>query len=107
MITDIGGINHSTDCNYANVAILLGVVDDVRTNRTKYDMLKQIAHEVRQSLDNEDGEKILANIRTLRETFEPEVVAKEDAEHARRAKAFARVGRARGAYGSSRWRRAA
>lgn len=51
-------------------------------------MLKRIAHEARQLLDNEEGEEILANIRTLRETFEPEVVAKEDAEHVRRAKAF-------------------
>jgi hypothetical protein len=59
-------------------------------------MLKQIAHDVRHSLDNEDGEKILANIKTLREKFEPEIVAKEDAERARRVKAFARVGRARG-----------
>ena len=49
-------------------------------------MLKQVAHEVRQSLDNEDGDKILADIRTIREKFEPEVVVKEDAQKTRRAK---------------------
>ncbi len=70
-------------------------------------MLKQIAHEVRQSLDNEDGENILANIRTLRVTFEPEAVAKEDAERARWAKADSRGRTARGAYAPSRWHRAA
>ena len=89
------------------IPLHLGVGDDVRTNHTQYDMLKQIAHDVRLSLDNEDGEEILANIRTLRETFEPEVVAKEDAERARRAKADSRGRRGRGAYAPYRWRRAA
>ena len=58
-------------------------------------MLIRIAHEVGQLLDNEDGKQILANIRTLRERFEPEVVAKEDALKARRTKAAARAGKAR------------
>lgn len=84
------------------VPLLLGVGDDVRTNHAKYDTLKRIVHEVRQSLDNEEGARILANIRTLRETFEPEVVAKEDAQRVRRAKAFSRVGIARGGHAPSR-----
>ena len=81
----------------------LGVGDDVRTNNTKHDMLMGIAHEVGQLLDDDDGKQIRANIRTLREKFEPEVVALEDAKRVRRAKAAARVRRARGAYGPSRW----
>jgi len=80
----------------------LGVVDDVRTNDTKRDMVMRIVHEVRQSLSDEDGKEILANIRTLRERFEPETVAKEQALKARRAKAAIRVYRVRGAYASSR-----
>jgi site-specific DNA recombinase len=89
------------------IPLLLGVDDDVRTKHTKYDMLRQIAHEVKQSLDNEEGERILANIRTLRERFEPDAMAKEDAERARRAKAASRGHRVRGVYAPSRWRRAA
>jgi hypothetical protein len=58
-------------------------------------------------LNDEDGKKILANIRTLREKFEPEVLALEDAKRVRRAKAAARACRARGAYEPSRWRPAA
>jgi site-specific DNA recombinase len=81
----------------------LGVGDDVRTNHTKYDMLRQIAHEVQQSFENEDGEKILANIRTLRKTFEPETVATEEAAHARRAKAVARACGLREGGSPSRW----
>jgi len=88
------------------IPLHLGVGDDVRTNHTQYDMLKRIAHDVRQSLDDEDGEMILANIRTLRETFEPEVVAKEEAERARRAKTDSKGRRARGVYAPSRWHRA-
>jgi hypothetical protein len=42
---------------------------------------------VARALDNEEGKQILTNIRMLRQTFEPEVVAKEDALKARRAKA--------------------
>jgi site-specific DNA recombinase len=84
------------------VLLELGVGDDVRTFNTRCDEVIQIAHEVRRSLDNEDGKRILANMRTLRERFEPEVVAKEDAEQARREKAAARVCRARGAGAS--WR---
>jgi hypothetical protein len=35
----------------------LGVVDDVRTNNTKHDMLMHIAHEVGQMLNDEDGKQ--------------------------------------------------
>jgi len=73
---------------------MLGVVDDVRTNNTKHDTLMQIAHEVRQSLDNEDGQQMLANIRTLRAHFEPE--AKEKASRPRPAKVAKGAYRARG-----------
>jgi hypothetical protein len=61
----------------SDISPIPGVDDGVRTNHIKYDMLKRIAHDVRQSLDNEDGEKILANIRTLRETFEPETIVRK------------------------------
>jgi hypothetical protein len=89
------------------VILKLGVVDDVRTYNTKCDLLLRIAQKVRQSLDNEDGKQILANIRTLRGRFEPEVVAKENALKAWRTKAVARAGKAQGVYGSSHWLRAA
>jgi hypothetical protein len=64
----------------------LGVIDDVRTFNTKYDKVKRVAHEVARSLDNEDGKQILANIRTLRQRFEPEVLAKDEPVKAHRAK---------------------
>jgi site-specific DNA recombinase len=74
----------------------LGVGDDVRTNNTKHDTLMRIAHEVAQLLRDEDGKQILANIRTLRERFEPKILAKEDASKPRRAGAATRGYRARG-----------
>jgi DNA invertase Pin-like site-specific DNA recombinase len=70
----------------------LGVVGDVRTNNTKHDMLMRIAHEVGQMLNNEDGKQILANIRTLRDRFEPEMLA--NASKSRRAKAASKGYRA-------------
>lgn len=66
-------------------------------------MLMRIAHEVTRMLDDEDGKQILANIRTLRQTLEPEALALQDAERVRQAKAAARVRRVRGAYGPSGW----
>lgn len=60
--------------------------------------MMRIAHEIRQLIDNEDGKQILANIRTLQEQFEPEIVAKEQASKPRRAKAASRGYRGRGAY---------
>lgn len=56
-------------------------------NNAHYARLMRSAHEVRKSLNNEEGKQILANIRTLRERFEPEVLAKEDALKSRWAKA--------------------
>ncbi len=76
---------HRTQCD--GVILGLGVVSDVRTNNTKHDTLMRIAHEVGQLLDNEDGKQILANIRTLRERFEPETLVKERAAKPRLAKA--------------------
>jgi hypothetical protein len=80
---------------------MLGVGDDVRTNHTKYDLLRQVAHEVAKSLLDEDGKKMLLSIRKLREQFEPAVLAKQVFEQACRARAAARAGRARGADDSS------
>jgi site-specific DNA recombinase len=71
----------------ANIPHLLGDVDDVRTFHTKYDKVIRVAHEVARSLDNEEGQQILANIRTLRQRFEPEVFGKENPLKARSAKA--------------------
>lgn len=65
-------------------------------------MLMQIAHKVGQLLDDEDGKQVRANIRVLRERFEPEILALQDAERARRAKAAARGHRAREVYEPSR-----
>jgi hypothetical protein len=84
-----------------DVSTWLGVFDDVRTNHIKYDLLRQVAHEVALSLLDEDGEKMLLSIRKLRERFEP-VLAKQVSEQAFQPKAAARAGRARGAYDSSR-----
>ena len=64
---------------------VLGVVDDVLTNKTKYDVLMQIVHEVQRPLDDDDGKRILANIKTLRERFEPKLVAKEKGRRSSRA----------------------
>jgi hypothetical protein len=58
----------------------------------------RIVHDVRKLLDDEEGKTILANIRTLREEFEPEGVAKENVLKTRRAKAASRGYRVRGAY---------
>lgn len=82
-----------------------GVVDQVRTKcpvgkKRWFDDLVVASAALR---DTEQGEKALANIRTLRLRFEPEVVAKEDAGRARRAKALARVGRVRRAGGPYPW----
>ncbi|MDA9464502.1 recombinase family protein [Bradyrhizobium sp. CCBAU 53415] len=57
-----------------NAFTLLGVHEDVRTlhaERAKW------ALEVCRDLQTEDGQRILHNIKRLRERFEPEVVAKE------------------------------
>ncbi len=61
----------------------LGVIDDVRTNNTKHDMLMRIAHEVGQMLSDQEGKQILANIRMLRERFEPEALVRKASEHRR------------------------
>jgi DNA invertase Pin-like site-specific DNA recombinase len=79
----------------------LGVVDDVRTNKTKNDMLVRIAHEVRLSLGAEEGQKTREGIRMLLEKFEPAVVTKNTLRKPRRANGAAGFYRARGAYDSS------
>ncbi len=72
-----------TECNW------LGVVDDVRTLRGQF---ARMAKRIWLSVQDEDGQRILQNIRVLRERFEPEVVAKEKASRPRPAKV------AKGAY---------
>jgi DNA invertase Pin-like site-specific DNA recombinase len=62
---------------------VLGVVDDVRTLRGKF---ARLAKRIWLSVQDEDGQRILQNIRVLRDRFEPEVVAKEKASRPRRAK---------------------
>jgi site-specific DNA recombinase len=64
----------------------LGVVDDVRTFHTKYDKVRRVAYQIARSLDNEEGKMILANIKLLRQGFEPEILTKEDERKARRAR---------------------
>jgi hypothetical protein len=54
----------------------LGVVDDVRTLPGNF---TNLAKEILSALQDEDGQRIIQNIRVLRERFEPEVVAKEQA----------------------------
>ena len=55
----------------------LGVVDDVRTFDAKRDNVLRIANEVRRTLDTDEGRQILQNIRSLRDRFEPEALAKD------------------------------
>jgi len=69
------------------LAILLGVVDDVRTSRCRF---ARWAKSISIELQGEEGKEILRNIKTIRQHFEPEVVAKEDAEKARKLKAATR-----------------
>jgi site-specific DNA recombinase len=80
-------------CNYAELAILLGVVDDVRTLRGTF---AKLSKRILSALLDEDGQRILKNIRVLRERFEPEVVAKEKASRPRPAKVAKGAYRARG-----------
>jgi hypothetical protein len=69
------------------------------TNRRS--KVTKLANEITQALKSDEGKEILKNIRTLRERFVPEVVAKEDASRARRAKVAKGAYRARG--GSASW----
>jgi hypothetical protein len=73
----------------------LGVGDDVRTMRRK---IARLAKTIWNSVQDEDGQHILQNIRGLRERFEPEEVAKQDAAKKHpRAKVGKGAYRARGA----------
>ena len=64
-------------CNSANLAILLGVVDDVRTCQSgkKRRVLKR-AREICAYLQTDEGRDILDNIRRITAVCEPEAVAK-------------------------------
>ncbi len=77
-----------------NWQILLGVVDDVRTLRVHFAGLAKILFEYAQT---EEGQCVFHNIRTLRNRFEPEVVAKEKASRSRPAKVAKGAYRARAA----------
>ncbi|MGY4282604.1 hypothetical protein ACVWXO_001824 [Bradyrhizobium sp. LM2.7] len=70
----------------------LGVDEDVRTLKGKCAAWSQ---DVRRELQTEDGQRILHNIKLLREHFEPEVMV-EEASRSRRAKAAKGAYRARG-----------
>jgi hypothetical protein len=58
----------------AHFQVRLGVGDDVRTSRSK---IARLAVKIWRDLRDEDGQRILQNIRLLRERFEPELVAKK------------------------------
>jgi site-specific DNA recombinase len=63
---------------------VLGVVDDVRTSRGRF---ARLAKRIWRDIQDEDGQRILQNIRVLRERFEPERVAKGKLSKSRRAMA--------------------
>lgn len=70
----------------------LGAVDDVRTRRIgKKSRLWRILKKIKEALDEPECEKLIQNIRKVRERFEPEAVAQEDAERARKAKVVTRA----------------
>jgi hypothetical protein len=76
-------------CDSANLAILLGVGDDVRISRGRFAGLAKTILDYAQT---EEGQHVFHNIRSLRNRFEPEVVAKEHAlKKPRRAKASTEV----------------
>jgi hypothetical protein len=75
----------------------LGVGDDVRTFNTKKYIVPKLVMEITQALKSDEGREILKNIRTLRQRFEPEVMAKEDAAKARKARVMTRAYKAQGA----------
>jgi DNA invertase Pin-like site-specific DNA recombinase len=74
-------------CKTAITPCQLGDVEDVRTFEAKCDEVRQIVNEVRRALDDDEGKRILNNIRILRERFEPDVLAARTTEHSRQAKA--------------------
>lgn len=71
----------------------VGVDDDVRTLQSKG---AEWAQDISRELQTEDGQRILHNIKLLRQRFEPEVVAKEEASRSRQAKVAKEAYRARG-----------
>jgi hypothetical protein len=76
-------LQHCPNAWHANVPnwqILLGVGDDVRTSLGEF---SRLAKRILSALRDDDGQRILKNIRVLRERFEPEVVAKERAARPR------------------------
>jgi hypothetical protein len=81
----------------SNIPFQLGVGDDVRTFNTKKHIVPKLIKEVTEALDSDEGREVLKNIRAARQLFEPEVVAKEDAARARKARAATRGYKARGA----------
>jgi hypothetical protein len=76
----------------------LADTEDVRTR-----WLVKILKKIRAALDEPECEGLLDNIRKLRERFEPEALAKEDAVRARRARAASRAYKARGGAALSQW----
>lgn len=58
------------------------VIDDVRTNHTKCDDVRQRMREYHEYFRSEDGKRLLEQIRELRRIFEPEALARGDARRA-------------------------
>jgi DNA invertase Pin-like site-specific DNA recombinase len=81
----------------------LGVDDEVRIRQSgKKASLRKILKRIKEALDEPECKGLMDNIRKIRERCEPEAVALQDTERARRAKAAARAYRARRAGGPFR-----
>jgi len=72
---------------------LLGVDDEVRTLKSED---AEWAQELVRELQTEEGQHVLHNIKSLRQRFEPEMVAKEEVSRARPARAPKSIDRTRG-----------
>jgi hypothetical protein len=66
---------------------LLGIVDDVRTFNTKCDEVRKLVNDVRRALDDDEGKRILKNIKILREWFDQDVLGKQTVGSSRPARA--------------------
>jgi hypothetical protein len=77
----------------------LGAIDNVRTSKTR-SHVRKVLRKIRDELDAPECKDLLANIRKLREHFEPEALAQADAERPRMVRAASRAYRASGDGGS-------
>lgn len=80
-------------CQIDKLSLRAGSHDDVRTlHRKRAAWAQEVWHE----LQTKDGQRILHNIKLLRERIEPEVPAKEEPFRSRQVKAAKLIYRARG-----------